>query len=467
MIKNSHTDTSFPDEFLENYSNTNQVFLSFAAKISKVNFNVLLNHFAKAASDVYYFSQPDKNIQFLSFDDLTIQTFKSNEFNKITNEIKVLKSKLISNHEEFPETEFPVFLTCAKFPVNKSSNEWSKFGEIDFLIPKLSLFQSGNNFFLLYNILTESFSSPENLNETLERYAEQIYQLESKLEKVESEKAVINLIEESDDENKWNDKVSQIINEIKSKKVEKVVLAKRIKYDVKSEIDWQLIFNELNKNYPNCTNYLLKSGKSIFFGSTPELLAKFSGEDFYTEALAGSISRGKDQDQDKEFENKLLQSKKNNFEHNAVTQHIKSSVQKFIKEIEISGKPVVKKFSNIQHLQTIIKGKLEAESNIFDIILSLFPTPAVCGISKDKALKFIDEFEEFDRGLFAGLIGWFNCEVYGEFYVTIRCGLVNQNNLYAYAGCGIVEDSDPQEEYEETKLKLKPILSLFKNANKS
>ena len=126
---------------------------------------------------------------------------------------------------------------------------------------------------------------------------------------------------------------------------------------------------------------------------------------------------------------------------------------------------MVKKFSNIQHLQTILRGKLKAESNIFDIILSLFPTPAVCGMPKLKALEIINELEDFDRGLFTGLIGWFNCKGYGEFNVTLRCGLINQDNLYVFAGCGIVENSDPIEEYEEINLKLKPILSLFENAN--
>ena len=465
MNKNSHTDTSYPDEFLENYSNTKQVFLSFAAKISPINFNLLLDHFTKATNDVYYFSQPDKKIQFLSFDELTVQTFNASEFNKITSELKVLNSKLISNHDEFPKIEFPVFLTCSKFPLNRKSDEWSNFGEIDFLIPKLSIFQSGENFFLLYNTLTESFSSYENLNEILERHTTHIYQLESRLTELKFQKSSISLLEKSDTEEKWAKKIREIINEIRQNKLDKVVLSQRLKFEIKSEINWQFIFRELDENYPNCTNYLLKSGKSIFFGSTPELLARFSGNNFSTEALAGSISRGKDLTEDIEFENKLLKSKKNIFEHNAVTQHIKSSIQKFVHDLEINENPVVKKLSNIQHLQTILRGKLKAESNIFDIILSLFPTPAVCGMPKLKALEIINELEDFDRGLFTGLIGWFNCKGNGEFNVTLRCGLINQDNLYVFAGCGIVENSDPMEEYEEINLKLKPILFLFENAN--
>lgn len=73
----------------------------------------------------------------------------------------------------------------------------------------------------------------------------------------------------------------------------------------------------------------------------------------------------------------------------------------------------------------------------------------------------IEKTELFDRGLFSGIIGWFNADNYGEFFVTIRSALVKNNKLYAYAGCGIVEGSDPKEEYEEAQLKLKPILSLL------
>ena len=467
MNKTSHTDTIHPDNFLESLGKSKQVFLSFAARISPINFNLLLDNFALKSNDVFYFSQPDKKITFLSFDELTIQTFESGEFKIISEEIEVLKKKLISNHSEFPDVNFPVFLTCAKFPVNKSADEWKDFGEIDFIIPRFSLFKQSDSFYLLYNLLTESFSNSENINLLLEQQAEKIYQLEARLKGNNDDKSVISLIEQMDDETNWNKKVSDSIDAIKQKKIEKIVLSRRLKFEIQSELNWQNTFKQLDEKYPNCTNFLLKSGDSIFFGSTPELLAEFSGNQFFTEALAGSIMRGINADEDNNLENELLESKKNKVEHDEVTNHIKSSLKNFLENIEIDENPVVKKFSNIQHLQTRIRGKLKTDTDIFDIINSMFPTPAVCGIPKEKTLQLIREFEDFDRGLYSGLIGWFNCQGSGEFNVAIRSALINKNLMYAYAGCGIVEDSNPHEEYEETKLKLKPILSLFDNANKS
>jgi len=467
MNKNPDTNSNSSDEFLTDMGKAKQVFLSFAVKIDPVNFFILLNDFVQKPGDVFYFCQPDKNITFLSFDELTVQSFNTNEFNLITKEIEVLNNKLISNHDEFPGINFPVFLTCIKFPTNKSSNEWEDFGEIDFIIPKLSLYKNSDSYFLLYNVLSESFSNHENLNEILENNVEKIFQLELKLKDNISDRSKISLIEQSDDESKWSAKISDTLESIKQKHIAKIVLSRRIKHNINSVINWQSTFNELNEKYPNCTNFLLKSNDAIFFGSTPELLAGFSGNQFFTEALAGSIMRGNDLTQDVNYETSLLKSEKNKFEHDVVTNHLKDSLQNFVEKIEIDERPIVKKFSNIQHLQTGIKGTLKPGSNIFEIISSLFPTPAVCGIPKEKSLQMISELEEFDRGLFSGLIGWFNCKGFGEFNVAIRSALINKNLLYTYAGCGIVEGSDPLEEFEETKLKLKPILSLFDNADKS
>ncbi len=467
MNKNPNTNYNSSDEFQAEIGKVKQVFLSFAAKIDPVNFSLLLNNFALKSGDVFYFSQPDKNITFLSFDELTVQTFNTNEFNLINKEIVVLNNKLISNHAEFPGIDFPVFLTCAKFPTKKNSEEWKDFGEIDFIIPKISLYKNSDSYFLLYNVLSESFSSHENLNEILEKNVEKIFQLESKLKDDISERSKISLAEQSDDEVKWSAKISDTLESIKQNHIAKIVLSRRIKFNINLGINWQSTVNELNEKYPNCTNFLLKSNESVFFGSTPELLAGFSGNKFFTEALAGSIMRGNDLTQDVNYETDLLKSKKNKFEHDIVTNHLKDSLQIFVEKIEIDEKPIVKKFSNIQHLQTGIKGTLKPGANIFEIISSLFPTPAVCGIPKEKSLQMISELEEFDRGLFSGLIGWFNCKGFGEFNVAIRSALINKNSLYTYAGCGIVEGSNSFEEFEETKLKLKPILSLFDDADKS
>ena len=466
MSNTAQISANSSEDFSENLSDPKKVFFSYAAKISSVKFTLLLEHFASIADDVFYYSEPERNISFLSFETLNKQSFTFDTYESLSDEISKLKSKLISNHSDYEKFNLPIFLTSVKFPVNKKSDEWKDFNDIDFIIPKIILFQHSGTCFIIANFFSESFSHHENFNEFLERETELIYELEQRVQEATYNRTILKDLP-SENFEIWKNKIDSVVKEMKHEKIEKVVIARRVASEIESAINWQKIFDELNNKYPTCTNFLYKAGKSIFFGSTPEILIKYSGINFFTEALAGSIMRGVDSAQDKLFENELLNSDKNNIEHNAVIDYIKKSILSYVENVEISKNPIIKKLPNIQHLQTTVTGTLKSKDQMFKIISSLFPTPAVCGIPKDLSLEMIEKMEEFDRGLFSGLIGWFNAENYGEFFVTIRSALVKDNKLYAYAGCGIVEGSDPEEEFEESKLKLKPILSLFNNADKN
>ncbi|MDZ7682556.1 MAG: chorismate-binding protein [Fodinibius sp.] len=123
------------------------------------------------------------------------------------------------------------------------------------------------------------------------------------------------------------------------------------------------------------------------------------------------------------------------------------------------NRPEVKKLSNVQHLYTPIRVQLKEQVTMLDVIEQLHPTPAVGGYPWGDAAHHIDELEQFDRGWYAGPVGWFNVNGDGEFAVGIRSGLFTKNKAHFFAGCGIVADSDPQSEWEETNLKLKPMLS--------
>jgi len=467
MSNTAQISANTSDDLSENLSNPNKVFFSYAAKISSLKFTMLLEHFANKADDVFYYSEPESNISFLSFEILNKQSFSFDNYELLAEEISILKNKLVSNHSDYEKFNLPIFITSVKFPIKKNSEEWNDFNDLDFIVPKIILFQHSGTCFIIANFFSESFSHHENFNEFLERETELIYNLENRLLESTGDRTVLKDISYSDDFENWERKIHSVVEEIKREKIDKVVIARRVENEISTSINWQKTLDDLNKKYPTCTNFFYKSGKSIFFGSTPEILIKYSGNKFFTEALAGSIMRGTDPESDKLLESELLNSEKNNAEHNAVIDYIKKSVFNFVDKVEIDNKPIVKKLPNIQHLQTSVTGTLKSKDQIFKIISSLFPTPAVCGIPKEQSLKMIEKTENFDRGLFSGVIGWFNADNYGEFFVTIRSALVKNNKLYAYAGCGIVEGSDPKEEFEETQLKLKPILSLFNNADKN
>ena len=140
---------------------------------------------------------------------------------------------------------------------------------------------------------------------------------------------------------------------------------------------------------------------------------------------------------------------------------IAKSFSSFTEDIEYDPKPIIRKLPNIQHLWTPIKAKLKSNRPVFSFLKEVHPTPAICGVPWTAAMSQILKQENHNRGLYTGAIGWFNFRNEGEFAVAIRSALLQKNRLFAFAGCGIVKGSDPQTEFEETKLKLKPILSLF------
>lgn len=454
-------------EFLDNLNDPKKVFFSYAIKISNVKFTLLLEHFVQKADDVFYYSEPENNISFLSFERLTKQSFNFKEMNLLENMIDLLNSKLVSNHSDYSKYNLPSFIVSSKFPIKRTSDEWKNFGDVDLIVPKIILYQNSDTCFLIANQFSESFAHQGYFNDFLETQTELIYNLESKLKVSENVDIQISIRKTENEIDQWTESLNRLFSNVSDSQIEKVVVARRVEGQIINEISWKKIVDDLNNKYPGCANFVYKSADSIFFGSTPEVLIKFKQNSFSTEALAGSIKRGESINEDKLLETELLNSKKNINEHKAVVNFISGALKDFSENISYEESPKVKKLPNIQHLQTNINGTLKENINMLNVMRSLFPTPAVCGIPKDRSLKLIEETETFDRGLFSGIIGWFNTDGYGEFFVSIRSALVNGDKLYAYAGCGIVDGSDPLEEFEETNLKLKPILSLFNNADKN
>ena len=253
------------------------------------------------------------------------------------------------------------------------------------------------------------------------------------------------------------------LDEITKHNIEKIVLARRMQLVLKSNFSISSFLSKLQTKYPECITFAYKENDSIFFGSTPEKLFTLDGNKIETEALAGSIARGANLNEDLVLESNLLNNQKDINEHNNVLSFLLSNLEDFSEKISYNPKPQIKKLQNIQHLQTPIKAMLKEGVDILELLRKLHPTPAVCGLPQKKAWELIEDLEYFDRGLYAGVVGWFNEKRKCEFSVGIRSAILKNNMLTAYAGCGIVEGSDPISEYHETELKFKPILSLLEN----
>ncbi|KJD52239.1 isochorismate synthase, partial [Bacillus amyloliquefaciens] len=186
---------------------------------------------------------------------------------------------------------------------------------------------------------------------------------------------------------------------------------------------------------------------------------KKDGDNVLSTCLAGSIKRGESEQEDRMLGLELLNDEKNLIEHDIVVNMIHQALLSNCSNIKKPAKPGLYKTKNVQHLYTPIVGKMNAESSLFDLIEKLHPTPALGGAPQQKAIEVIRVLEPMSRGWYAAPAGWIDMSGNGEFAVAIRSGLIDSKEARIFAGCGVVADSDPHMEYEETQIKMKPMLS--------
>ena len=211
--------------------------------------------------------------------------------------------------------------------------------------------------------------------------------------------------------------------------------------------------------YPECLNYYFNFTNGILFGSSPERLIKKQQQTIFTEAIAGTAPRGRDIKEDNNYEYELLNSNKDNREHQFVVKEISDKIKPISNSYDIPNSPSVIKLKNVQHLKTTINANIDKKYSLFDLIKILHPTPAIAGTPTDKALNLILLNETNDRGWYSGPIGWIDSNGNGDIFVALRSALQKNENIYLFSGSGVVLESNPPSEWNETELKLEPILS--------
>lgn len=252
--------------------------------------------------------------------------------------------------------------------------------------------------------------------------------------------------------------VSSAVDRIRSHQVNKVVLARDLVGRVPAESDLRRAITRLALGYPDCWTYAVDG----LIGSSPETLIRADHGSVNARVLAGTISRGADADDDREAALTLATSSKDGDEHEFAVQSVLKSLRPHTSALATSEIPFTVKLPNLWHLATDLEGTLSDGSTSLDLIAALHPTAAVAGTPTDDALALIRELEPFDRGRYAGPVGWVGADGDGEWAIAIRCAQVAPSGeITAYAGCGIVLDSDPDRELAETKMKFRPVIEAF------
>ena len=252
--------------------------------------------------------------------------------------------------------------------------------------------------------------------------------------------------------------VTDAVAHIRAHDLGKVVLARDLVGHLPLESDVRRALVDLALGYPDCWTFAVDG----LVGSSPETLVRVDHGTVSARVLAGTISRGRDGASDHQAAVALAGSLKDLDEHQFAVQSVLTALEPHSSSLQTSEIPFTLKLPNLWHLATDVAGTLSDGSTSLDLIDALHPTAAVAGSPTADALEVIRRLEPFDRGRYAGPVGWVGADGDGEWAIALRCAqLTESGDLTAYAGCGIVAESDPERELAETKMKFRPIVEAF------
>lgn len=248
--------------------------------------------------------------------------------------------------------------------------------------------------------------------------------------------------------------VADALGAIASGEVEKVVLARDLVGELPTEFDLRPTLKRLADGYPSCWVYSVDG----MFGASPELLVRVSHGQVSARVLAGTAGRGTDPGVDQAIGRALADSHKNLSEHTFAVDSMVKALAPFCEHVDADPAPFAMPLPNVWHLASDVHGVLKSYASVLDLAAAIHPTAAVAGTPRLAAQKLISRLEPFDRGRYAGPVGWMGADGDGEWAIALRGAQIDGDRVRAFAGCGIVAESDPESEAAETELKFKPIV---------
>jgi anthranilate synthase component 1 len=245
---------------------------------------------------------------------------------------------------------------------------------------------------------------------------------------------------------------------IKSGDIFQVVLSKRFEFD----IDGSLIqfYNRLRDINPSPYMYFLKMGNISVVGSSPEMLGRVDGRRVETFPIAGTRPIGKTPAETIQLASSLVKDAKERAEHVMLVDLARNDVGKVCQygSVEVPEFMIVQRYSHVQHIVSRVTGKLRPDKDAIDAFKGIFPAGTVSGAPKKRAMEIIEELETCRRGPYAGALGYFSYNGNADFAITIRTLVAKGKEAYIQVGAGIVADSDPRREWDETEHKAGALL---------
>ncbi len=338
---------------------------------------------------------------------------------------------------------------------------WASFGAASLVLPALAVARTGDGTFVTAATGGDEGPAGRTLARLWDGLAARARELTPSPGALVARPAgaPLEITGEQPDRAAWDRLVGLFAGAVGRGRLDKVVLARRVAVRSPLELDPLNALRRLAAAGPESTTFAFVRDGVTFLGATPERLVRTEGRAFRTGAIAGSAPRGADAAEDARLAAGLLASDKDREEHAVVVAMLRDALRPIVERLDVAPEPGILPLRHVQHLVTPMEGLLRDETGILELAQRLHPTPAVGGEPRGAALDLIAEHEGFDRGWYAGPVGWLGADGDGELMVALRCGLVDGRLATLFAGCGIVADSDPGREWEESRIKLRPVVS--------
>lgn len=330
----------------------------------------------------------------------------------------------------------------------KPSEEWTAFGSHSFFLPRFELVLNEDATYLVCNLVL-----PKDRRKKW-TILKELSELKVPPHNVDRNTQLPLTRLDQPTERAWHKIIEDVLKRLNlNSSLAKVVIARKVTFRFNEQIDSLGLFKKLTKITPKHFHFYFQFGAdSIFMGASPERLYKRDGRYVESEAIAGTGQRSTNGKDDSKYANALLSSEKDQREHAFVRDGILESMKSLCTRMQIDPKPTVLNLSMGRHLKSKFWGVLQDLRSDIDILKNLHPTSAVGGFPTQEAIDTIEEMEPFDRGWYAGPVGWIG-QNSAEFSVAIRSALATQKTISLFSGAGIVKGSVPQKEWLEVEQK--------------
>ena len=340
-------------------------------------------------------------------------------------------------------------------PLRKPDEEWATFGAYRFVLPRFELHAGDGETTLVCNLVLPR--DTDNASKILQ----EIEALSLPQGASGASLPIPVSREDSPDLTGWRENIEQALSAFSEGRLGKVVLARRAEFGFEGDLDPTLLIESLKAATPDCFHFYAEPEDGVaFLGASPERLFRREGRSMESEAVAGTRPRGMSSEDDDGLRDDLLHSEKDLSEHSYVRLGIAEALAPLCEELEMEEDISEMKLARGRHLRSKVRGTLK--EGVTDAVLldALHPTPAVGGHPRGEAMEEIRALEPFDRGWYAGAIGWIGADA-SEFAVGIRSGLVRGRKLALFSGAGIVAGSVPDEEWAEIEQKIGDFTGMF------